>query len=58
MAMIRKCEKCGAMDRRATWDSAEAAAKDGAFEGSWSCPMCAWPEFDLVEADQEAPATV
>lgn len=56
MAMIRKCEKCGATDRRTSWRSAEEAAKDGAFD-AWTCPMCAWPEFDLVEADQEAPAT-
>jgi hypothetical protein len=56
MTMVRKCEKCGATDRRTTWSSAEEAAKDGAFD-SWTCPMCAWPEFDLVEAEQEAPAT-
>jgi hypothetical protein len=56
MAMIRKCEKCGSIDRRNTWDSAEAAAKDGAFT-TWACPTCAWPEFDLVEAEQEVPTT-
>jgi len=53
--LIRKCEHCGALDRRASWSSAEEAAKAGAFE-AWTCPMCAWPEFDLVEAEQEAPA--
>ena len=56
MTMIRKCEKCGATDRRTTWRSPEEAAKDGAFD-AWTCPMCAWPEFDLVEVEQEAPAT-
>lgn len=55
MTMIRKCEKCGSIDSRTTWSSAEEAAKSGAFQG-WSCPMCAWPEFDLVEAEQEVPA--
>ncbi len=55
MAMVRKCEKCGSIDSRTTWSSAEEAAKSGAFQG-WSCPMCAWPEFDLVEAEQEVPA--
>jgi hypothetical protein len=52
MALIRKCEKCGASDRRVSWDSAEDAAKHGAFD-AWTCPMCAWPEFDLVEAEEE-----
>ena len=55
MTMVRKCEKCGSIDSRTTWSSAEEAAKSGAFNG-WSCPMCAWPEFDLVEAEQEVPA--
>jgi hypothetical protein len=55
MALIRKCENCGASDRRASWKTAEEAAKQGAFD-SWTCPMCAWPEFDLVEAEEE-PAT-
>jgi hypothetical protein len=55
MTMVRKCEKCGSIDRRATWSSPEEAAKSGAFD-TWSCPMCAWPEFDLVEAEQEVTA--
>jgi hypothetical protein len=40
---------------RATWPSADDAAKDPVHE-RWTCPMCAWTEFDLVEADAE-PAT-
>jgi hypothetical protein len=56
MAMIRKCEKCGALDRRKTWDSADSAAKDGAFD-TWACPTCSWPEFDLIEAEAEVPTT-
>jgi hypothetical protein len=52
MPVIRKCEKCGTLDPRATWSSPEQAAKDGAFKG-WTCPTCAWPEFDLVDAEAE-----
>jgi hypothetical protein len=55
MALIRKCEKCGSLDNRSTWSSADDAAKDDAFN-NWTCPTCAWTEFDLVEAEQE-PAT-
>jgi predicted nucleic-acid-binding Zn-ribbon protein len=56
MPLVRKCEKCGNIDDRASWSSADAAAKDDAFTG-WTCPTCAWTEFDLVEADEEVPAT-
>ena len=52
MPLIRKCEKCGSLDNRATWSSADEAAKEGAFSG-WTCPTCAWTEFDLVEAETE-----
>jgi len=52
MPLIRKCEKCGSLDNRATWSSADEAAKEGAFSG-WTCPTCAWTEFDLVEAEAE-----
>jgi ssDNA-binding Zn-finger/Zn-ribbon topoisomerase 1 len=55
MPLIRKCEKCGSLDNRSTWSSADDAAKDDAFD-NWTCPTCAWTEFDLVEA-QEEPAT-
>lgn len=55
MSLIRKCEKCGSLDRRATWTSADEAAAKGAFDG-WTCPTCAWTEFELVEAEEE-PAT-
>jgi predicted nucleic-acid-binding Zn-ribbon protein len=53
MALIRKCEQCGNRDQRASWASVEDAAKDGAFE-TWTCPMCAWTEFDLVESETQA----
>ena len=53
MDVIRKCEKCGTLDRRATWPSRDAASRDGALDG-WACPTCAWTESDLVEVE-EAP---
>jgi len=52
MPLIRKCDKCGSLDNRATWSSADEAAKEGAFSG-WTCPTCAWTEFDLVDAEEE-----
>ena len=38
--------------RAVTWPSAEDAAKDPVFD-RWTCPKCAWTEFDLVEAEAE-----
>ena len=55
MAFVRKCEQCGRMDDREQWKSAEEAADKGEFQ-SWTCPNCAWTEFDLVEAEGEAAA--
>jgi hypothetical protein len=52
MAVVRKCEKCGRVDARVSWKSTEDAAKDPAFD-NWTCPMCAWTEFDLVEAEAQ-----
>ena len=52
MALIRKCDKCGSLDHRATWSSTDEAAKADAFTG-WTCPVCAWTEFDLVETEEE-----
>ena len=52
MALVRKCEKCGSLDQRVNWPSADEAAKQGAFVG-WTCPVCAWTEFDLVDAEEE-----
>ena len=40
------------LDTRASWASPDEAAKDDAFSG-WTCPVCAWTEFDLVEAERE-----
>jgi hypothetical protein len=55
MAVAKKCEQCGRVDMRATWPSAEDAAKDPVFD-RWTCPNCAWTEFDLVEAEAEPAA--
>ena len=51
MAVARKCEQCGRVDTRVTWSSPQDAAKDPVYS-RWTCPMCAWTEFDLVEAEQ------
>ena len=55
MAYVKKCEKCGHIDPRGSWRSTDEAAKDPGF-ATWSCPTCAWTEFDLVEAEEQ-PAT-
>ena len=52
MTVAKKCEQCGRVDMRATWPSPEDAAKDPVFD-RWTCPNCAWTEFDLVEAEVE-----
>lgn len=52
--LMRKCEKCGALDMSKSWSSPDAASKDGAFDGAWTCSSCAWTEFDLVEGEAEA----
>ena len=52
MAFVRKCEQCGQIDDREQWKSANDAADHGAFQ-NWTCPNCAWTEFDLVEAEGE-----
>ncbi len=54
--LVRKCAQCGTLDSKQTWSSADDAAKQGAFDGTWTCSTCAWTEFDLVEAEEE-PAT-
>jgi hypothetical protein len=54
MALMKEYENCGSLDHRASWSSADEAAKRDAFVG-WTCPVCAWTEFDLVEAE-EVPA--
>ena len=51
MAFVRKCEKCGNLDARESWSSPTEAADKGAFQ-NWTCPTCAWTEFDLVEASE------
>ena len=56
MAFVRKCEQCGSVDARQNWSSAAEAAEKGAFE-KWTCPSCAWTEFDLVEESEPADVT-
>ncbi len=51
--LTRKCAQCGALDERQTWKSADEASRDRAFQSSWTCSSCAWPEFELVDADAE-----
>jgi hypothetical protein len=51
MAYVRKCDKCDHIDERERWPSASAAADQGAFE-NWTCPTCAWTEFELVEESE------
>ena len=54
MAQVaRKCTKCGSLDTRKTWSSTAAAVDDEALE-RWTCPACAWPEAELVDADAES----
>jgi hypothetical protein len=53
MTVAKKCEHCGKVDARVTWPSAEDAAKDPMF-AKFTCPNCAWTEFDLVDAETEA----
>ena len=55
MALIAKCAKCGKFDERTTYESAEKAAKQGAFE-RWTCPTCAWSEFELVDETEREPS--
>jgi hypothetical protein len=50
MAFVRQCEKCSSIDARQDWSSASEAADKGAFAEKWTCPTCAWTEFDLVDA--------
>jgi hypothetical protein len=56
MAFVRKCEQCGHLDERERWSSAAEAADKGAFQ-NWTCPSCAWTEFDLIEETETAEAT-
>jgi hypothetical protein len=50
--VARKCTKCGNVDARQTWSSTAEASDADALE-RWTCPSCAWPEAELVEADAE-----
>ena len=56
MAFVRKCDKCDHIDNRQTWSSATEAADAGAFQ-KWTCPTCAWTEFELVEESEAETAT-
>jgi hypothetical protein len=50
--LVRQCAQCGSVDSKMSWSSADEAAKQGAFDGKWSCSSCAWTDFELVEADE------
>jgi hypothetical protein len=56
MAVAKKCEQCGRVDARVTWPSPDDAAKDPMYL-KWTCPNCAWTEWDLVDAEAEAQPT-
>jgi hypothetical protein len=56
MAFVRKCEQCGRIDDREQWKSASDAADQGAFQ-NWTCPNCAWTEFELVDTEAEPAQT-
>jgi hypothetical protein len=56
MAVVRKCDKCEHIDAREQWSSPTEAADRGAFR-NWTCPTCAWTEFDLVEEAEAETAT-
>ena len=51
--VARECTKCGSVDVRRTWATNEEAVKEDALE-RWTCPSCAWPEAELVDAEPEA----
>lgn len=51
MAFVRQCEKCGNVDDREQWSSPKEAADKGAFR-SWTCPSCAWSEFELLDESE------
>ena len=51
--VARKCTKCSSVDMRRTWASNEEAVNDDALD-RWTCPSCAWPEAELVQAEPEA----
>jgi hypothetical protein len=55
MAFVRKCGQCGGVDARESWSSAAEAADQGAFQ-NWTCPTCAWTEFELAEESEAAAA--
>ena len=50
--VARKCTKCDTLDNRQTWSSTAQAVADDALE-RWTCPSCAWPEAELVDAETE-----
>ena len=53
MAYVRKCEESGSVDTRERWESPSQAASQDAFT-EWTCPSCAWTEFDLIEEESQA----
>jgi hypothetical protein len=50
--VVRQCPKCGHREAGYGWDSIAEATEAGALLGAWSCPVCSWPEAELVEIDR------
>jgi hypothetical protein len=51
--LTRQCSQCGTHDTKQSWASLDDATKDDVFDKTWTCPSCAWPEFELTEAEPE-----
>ena len=49
MSVVRRCTRCGHIDKQPKWRTIEEAVKGGALPPTWACPNCAWPEPELVE---------
>jgi hypothetical protein len=56
MAYVPKCTKCEKLDTRRSYASPDDGAKHGTFE-RWTCPTCAWTEFELVDEPTPAETT-
>ena len=54
MAVERNASNAARSTPKTQWKSADDAAKDPAFD-KWTCPTCAWTEFELVEAQPRKP---
>ncbi len=46
---LRLCERCGRLDLRERYESAEEADASGVWERPWACQECESGDFVLVE---------